>query len=761
MVVVTKKVFAGVAGVGLMSAGILSAIGAKTMATPSTPGLDPGHVRYSPLTEITPKNVADLKPVWVYDTGARGRGWQVSPLIVGGVMYISQPGGAAALDPETGKAIWKFAPTGLNRPGRDRGVAYWPGDSAHKPRVIYTISDRMYALDAATGQPIADFGNKGMINLRDDVADKYPNGQYSITSPAGIYKNLAIVAPSTQEFGSHGPSGDPRAFDILTGKQVWRFHTVPQPGEPLSDSWGSNGWKDRAGPSAWAGVTVDPATGMAFLPIGNPDDSYNGIDRPGNNYYANSIVALDAATGKLKWFFQMTHHDINDMDASMAPSLIDIHRDGKVIPALVEVPKSGLAFILDRRTGKPVFGVEERPIPQSDVPGEHSSPTQPFPVKPEPLVRTVIGRGDLSTMSKSAHDYCVAEWDQMQMHNSGPYTPVSTEGNTVFMPGTSGGGNWGGVSTDPTRGYFFVNVSNQPTSSRMVSDGAGGYRLQNAYRDFNDDKGWPCINPPWGELIAVNANTGDIAWRRPLGNAAAYGNQNTGTTTMGGSVVTATGLIFIGATLDSQFHAFDSRTGKELWSTSLPAPGVANPAVYRGKSGREYVVIAAGGPGTVQVPGQFASYHEVLIAYALPKPGEAVADLAPYAPIEGQTGGFGGGGGRAGRGGQFGPGAQFGAGNPRGTPPVATPAVTINGPADLPEGPGKQDFVAMCNSCHGVSTAVATRRSADGWHDLIQDMRSRGAPGDDAAADRVRDYLARYFGTGPQPAGPASVAPTR
>jgi len=754
MVVVTKKLFAGVAGVGLMAAGIVSAIGAKTAATPSATTLDPGHVRYSPLTQITPKNVADLKPIWVYDTGARGRGWQVSPLVVDGVMYISQPGGAAALDPETGKAIWKFAPTNLSRPGRDRGVAYWPGDAAHKPRVIYTVSDRMYALDAATGKPIADFGNKGMINLRDEVADKFPNGQYSITSPAGIYKNLAIVAPSTQEFGSKGPSGDPRAFDILTGKQVWRFHTVPQPGEPLSDSWGPDGWKDRAGPSAWAGVTVDPATGMAFLPIGNPDDSYNGIDRPGNNFYANSIVALDAATGKLKWFFQMTHHDINDVDASMAPSLIDIRQNGRVIPALVEIPKSGLAFILDRRTGKPVFGVEERPIPQSDVPGEQSSPTQPFPLKPEPLVRTVIGRGDLSTMSKSAHDYCVAEWDQMQMHNSGPYTPVSTQGSTVFMPGTSGGGNWGGVSTDPTRGYFFVNISNRPTSSKMVSDGAGGYRLQNAYLAFSDDKGWPCINPPWGELIAVNANTGDIAWRTSLGSAEAYGNKTTGTTTMGGSVVTAGGLIFIGATVDSRFRAFDTHTGKELWNTALTAPGVATPVVYRGKSGREYVAIAAGGPGTVTVPGQNASYHEVLIAYALPKPGEAVADLSPYAPIVGPQGGFGGGGGgRAGRG-------QVGAGIPGGAAPVAPvaaqpPTATINGPADLPDGPGKQDFVAMCNSCHGVSTAVATHRSPDGWHDLIQDMRSRGAPGDDAAANRVRDYLARYFGTPTQPADTA------
>ena len=336
--------------------------------------IDAGHTRFSPLTEINATNVNDLKPVWIYDTGTKGRGWEETPIVVDGVMYLSIPGGASAIDPETGKELWKFVPKDLARPGRDRGVAYWPGEGMLKPRIIYAIADRLYALDAATGTPVASFGNGGMVNLRDEVADKYPNALYTISSPAAIYKNLAIISPSTQEFGSKGPSGDPRAFDVVTGKQVWRFHTVPQPGEPEDGSWGPDGWRERAGPSAWAGATLDPASGLVYIPIGNPDDSYNGVDRPGKNYYANSIVALDASTGKLKWFYQFTHHDINDLDAAAAPSLIDIHRNGKVIPALVEVPKSGIAFILDRRTGKPVFGDEERPILQSDVPGEHSSP---------------------------------------------------------------------------------------------------------------------------------------------------------------------------------------------------------------------------------------------------------------------------------------------------------------------------------------------------------------------------------------------------
>jgi len=693
--------------------------------------LDPGHTRYSPLADISTRNVNDLRPVWVYDTGSEGRGWQVSPLVVSGVMYLSVPGGAAAIDPETGQQIWKFTPVGLSRPGRDRGVAYWPGKGMLGPRVIYTVADRMYALDAKTGQPIETFGNKGMVNLRDDVADHYPNAQYAINSPAGIYKDLAIVAPSTQEFGSRGPSGDPRAFDILTGRQVWRFHTVPQPGEPHADSWGPNGWVDRAGPSAWAGVTVDGATGLVFIAVGNPDDSFNGIDRPGNNDYSDSIVALDAGTGKMKWFYQMTHHDISDLDAASAPSMIDIHRDGKVIPAIVEVPKSGLAFILDRRTGRPIFGAEERPVPRSDVPGEESSPTQPFPLKPAPLVRTTISRDDLTTMSPEAHDFCLAQWDKLQMHNSGPYTPVSTKGTTVFMPGTSGGGNWGGVSTDPRSGYFFVNVSNRPTTSRMVADGTGGYKLEGAYNALSDDKGWPCINPPWGELVAVSVNSGEIIWRSPLGSAEVYGERGktSGTTTLGGSVATAGGLIFIGATVDSRFRAFESATGKEVWSTRLPSPAMATPVVYRGKSGREYVAIAAGGPGTVQVPGHFASYHQVLLAYALPAVGDAPVNLARFAPTEMQR--------------------QRGVPDRQRTTTNQLPATLAIGPPELPDGVGKQEFVTMCGPCHGVSTALTTRRSPRGWQDLIQDMRSRGAQGDDATASRVNEYLSHHFGVQP------------
>jgi quinoprotein glucose dehydrogenase len=693
------------------------------------------------LTQINTSNVSELRPVWVYDTGAKGRGWEENPIVVDEVMYLSIPGGASAIDPETGRELWRFVPKDLSRPGRNRGVAYWPGDGTLAPRIIYTISDRLYALDVKTGVPVASFGNNGMVNLRDEVADKYPNAAYSISSPAAIYKNLAIISPSTQEFGSRGPSGDPRAFDVRTGKQVWRFHTVPQPGEARDGSWGPDGWKERAGPSAWGGATVDSATGLVYIPIGNPDDSYNGVDRPGNNYYANSIIALDASTGELKWFYQFTHHDINDLDAPAAPSLIDIRRNGKVIPALVEVPKSGIAFILDRRTGKPVFGDEERPVPQSDVPGEHSSRTQPFPLKPAPLAKMSVTKDDITTITPEAHASCLAQWDNLQLHNEGPYTPVSIKGTTLFAPGTSGGGNWGGVSTDPKAGYFFANISNMPTTSRMVPDGSGGYKLEGAYGRFSDSKGWPCINPPWGELIAVNANTGEVAWRTPLGSADEYGEagKNSGTANLGGSIATAGGLVFIGATVDSRFRAFDSRTGKEIWAASMPAPAVSTPMTYRGKSGRQYVVIADGGPATLGMPGRFSSFHQILIAYALPKPGDVPVDLAKFAPVPIQL-----------------PPRSTGASAPPSA--VSSPAAAaLPGPVTLPDGAGKEEVLSMCGQCHGVSTAIAVRRTPDGWHDLIQDMRSRGAQGDNAKAARVQDYLSRYFGLMPVPPEPVAA----
>jgi quinoprotein glucose dehydrogenase len=362
-------------------------------------------------------------------------------------------------------------------------------------------------------------------------------------------------------------------------------------------------------------------------------------------------------------------------------------------------------------------------------------------LKPAPLAKMSVTKDDITTITPEAHAFCLAQWDNLQLHNEGSYTPVSIKGTTLFAPGTSGGGNWGGVSTDPKAGYFFANISNMPTTSRMVPDGSGGYKLEGAYGRFSDSKGWPCINPPWGELIAVNANTGEVAWRTPLGSADEYGEagKNSGTANLGGSIATAGGLVFIGATVDSRFRAFDSRTGKEIWAASMPAPAVSTPMTYRGKSGRQYVVIADGGPATLGMPGRFSSFHQILIAYALPKPGDVPVDLAKFAPVPIQL-----------------PPRSTGASAPPSA--VSSPAAAaLPGPVTLPDGAGKEEVLSMCGQCHGVSTAIAVRRTPDGWHDLIQDMRSRGAQGDNAKAARVQDYLSRYFGLMPVPPEPVAA----
>ncbi len=573
-------------------------------------GHDPGGARFSPLKQINPENVGKLRRAWAYKTGEFGN-FETTPIVVGGVMYVTtQAQKIAALEPETGKELWKFDPKSRLR--ELRGVSYWPGDRQSGARIIFGTSDgRLMALDAKTGQPAAGFGDNGTIHLRAGVADQFPaTAAYSITSPPAIFKDLIIVGPSTQENVSAGPSGDPRAFDARTGKLVWRFHTVPRPGEPGADTWPEGGWKDRAGPSLWGPITLDTERGMVFLPVGNPADSFYGADRKGINLYSNSVVALDAATGKLRWHYQMVHHDIFDYDIAAPPALIDVKRDGRTIPAVVETTKQGLLFILDRLTGKPVFGAEERPVPQSDVPGELSWPTQPFPLKPPPLARMTVKREDV-------REPCKASFDEL-LHQ-GPFQPFQMKISLRF-PGTMGGGNWGGVAFDPTLGLIFVNVSNLGGTGKMekAPDGAPvPYRPVGGYTRWIDNDRYPCQQPPWGEMIAVNANTGDVAWRSVLGSYPGF--PNAGTPNLGGPIATAGGLVFIGATLDSKFRAFDSRTGKELWTGAIDGSALTVPMTYQGKDGKQYVVIAAGGPARFRsIDATKAENADTLIAFTLP-----------------------------------------------------------------------------------------------------------------------------------------------
>ncbi|HEY2017379.1 MAG TPA: pyrroloquinoline quinone-dependent dehydrogenase [Bryobacteraceae bacterium] len=604
-----------------VAAGTFAAAFGQTVEWPAY-GHDAGGTRYSPAAQITAKNVAKLRRAWTYHTGEKGRTWETTPIVVNHVLYFSTPSQRiVALDPESGKELWTYA----SQAGASdhRGVSYWPGNSETPARIFFGTSDgRLMALDAKTGKPVGEFGQDGVVDLRIGVADKFPRAAYRVSSPPAIYRDLVIVGPSTQEGPSLGPSGDVRAFDARTGKPVWRFHTVPQPGEPGNETWGPNGWKDRSGPSAWGFITVDQERGTVFVPVGNPADSFYGADRKGTNLYSDCVLALDAATGKLRWYYQLVHHDLFDYDLAAAPALIDVKRDGRTIPAVAQITKMGLLFILDRTTGKPVFGVEERPVPKSDVPGEESWPTQPFPIKPPPLARMTMKREELTDRTPEAARFCGELFDKMV--NLGPYTPIGSKPSLRF-PGTMGGGNWGGVSFDAKAGLVFVNTSSLGGMGSMVPARAGSpvpYRNEGGYVRFVDQDGYPCQKPPWGEMSAVNVNTGEIAWRVPLGSypaleGSAY--ENKGTINMGGSIATAGGVVFVGATLDARLRAFDSQTGKEVWAADIGASADATPITYQGRDGRQYVVVAAGGPGRFRGLGNSANdTGDSLIAFALP-----------------------------------------------------------------------------------------------------------------------------------------------
>jgi len=600
----------------------------------SSYGNDPGNSRYSPLTQINTTNVAKLTKAWVFDTrptpGAKAsRQSQATPLVIDGVMYtVTVHNSLVALDPETGRQIWVYKHNHDGRP--PRGIAYWPGDKDNPARIIFgTFDGFLLAVDCTKGTPVDGFGNHGEIDLKAGMKDevKYPRSHYGLSAAPMVYQNVVITGSHTQDAPSLGPPGDARGWDTRTGKLLWTFHAVPRPGEPGHETWLNDGWKERSGVNAWTTGSVDPKTGTLFMTFDSPATDLYGGDRPGNNLYGNTLVAMDALTGKVKWHFQTTHHDIWDYDEPGPVTLVDLVQNGKTVPAVVLIGKTGLLFLLDRATGKPLIPVEERPVPKGDVPGEWYSPTEPFPVRPAPLTRMSITRDQLAKVTPEQEKYCQALWDaEGGAHNDGPYTPMGTRPTVVF-PGADGGGNWGGGSVDPKLGYFFFNVKNDGAIGTMQKrpvapgavDGLGQPIDPNMYARTgvmvngrrvgaftNPQTGWPCEAPPWGELSAVDLNKGEIVWRIPFGRVdelEAKGVMNTGSFNKGGSVATAGGVLFIGASYDMRFHAFDSKTGKLLWEARLPEMAQANPITYLGKNGKQYVVINA---------------DNLIVAFALP-----------------------------------------------------------------------------------------------------------------------------------------------
>ncbi|HEY3159273.1 MAG TPA: PQQ-binding-like beta-propeller repeat protein [Vicinamibacterales bacterium] len=584
-----KRLLLGVATMGLMLSVGLAAQSASDWS--GTAG-DAGAMKYAPASEITPANVSRLKEVWTYRPGGP------APIVINNTMYFASGGNVVALKADSGTELWKF-PLRQAAQGAAirRGMTYWPGTPEHAPRVLVTIgSGTLVQLDAKTGQLVPGVGTIDLVN---GIMDRIPGGEaYTIASPVAVYRNLAIFPGRTGEHNRWGIPGDLRAFDLLTGKQVWRFHTVPHPEDPNFGTWGLNGWQDRKGPGSWQPLTVDNEHGLVFVALGNAVDQNYGNSRPGSNLYSASVVAIDAATGEYKWHFQTAHHDIYDGDLNAPPMFAEVNRNGQRIPAIVQGTKTGFLFFLNRLTGEPIFGVEERPVPPTDALGDAAWPTQPIPLKPEPITRLSMTRAEVSKISPEAEKYCTEIYDQaVQM---GPYTPYGMVPSIVF-PGSTGGASNNGGAFDPGRGMVFATARNVATigqlSAILSSDVLPSFgKTKMPFEYYLDVNGYPCNAPPWAELFGINANTGDIVWRVPLGEykeLTGKGIPKTGTATNSGApLATAGGVVFIGGTSDGLFRAFDAMTGKELWSAS-PGFNVAGYAIsYTGANRKQYVVIS-------------------------------------------------------------------------------------------------------------------------------------------------------------------------
>jgi quinoprotein glucose dehydrogenase len=644
-----------------------------------TYGHDPGGMRYSPLTQITPANVARLEKAWVYHmkpaAGApvpvdsapagppqgRGRGsasgfasGETTPLVIDGIMYVTTPyGRVVALDPMSGKEKWAFAlPTG--NPST-RGVEYFRGDTRTPPQIVFGSSDgKLYSLDAQTGELNDKFGDKGVVNLNTPEILQGLPGNNGLSSPPVMFRNLIITGGRTQEGPAQGPAGDVRAWDVHTGKLIWTFHSVPRKGEPFNESWEGDSWVKRSGVNVWGLMTVDTERGIVYMPFGAPATDRYGGDRPGDNLFSSSVVAADANTGKYLWHFQVVRHDIWDADVANPPMLLDIRKDGRTIPAVAIMSKSGLVFFMDRVTGKSIYGVEDRAVPASEVPLERAAKTQPFPLKPAPLSRMTMTMADIATVTPELEAACRKLAEGVQL--GGPYLPVGYNRLRLQFPGNHGGVNWGGASYNPALGYMFVNTSEygqlqgfadratsaappvgranpagdpemaqQPPAGRgrgagrSGGGGAGPYANMPGGGRFKDEAtNMMCQQPPWGNLTAINVHTGEFAWRVPLGvtDSLPPEKQNTGRPGNGGSIATAGGLVFVGATDDSRFRAFDAKTGQELWTVKLGAAAHATPSTYQGRDGRQYVVITSTGGGFLDAP----ITDDSITAFALPTP---------------------------------------------------------------------------------------------------------------------------------------------
>lgn len=572
---------------------------------------DLAGTRFSPLDQISPTNVDELRQAWSYSLGAAAGGSELTPLVVDGVLYAAAADRVVALRADSGAEVWRF-PLEQGAPSR-RGVAYWPGDDAVAPRLFFTSGNRLVALDAVTGRRVQAFGSAGEVQMTVPY-DAAPT----------LFEDLLVV-------GSNAAPGGVRAYDARTGAERWAFTGEAALLHPAFS------------------LTVDVDRALIYAVFAGPEgDTYYGGERAADDGYANAIVALDVRTGVARWHFQTVHHDVWDYDLLAPPVLLDVSVGRGRVPALAQAGRTGYLYVLNRVTGKPVFDIVETAVSASDVPGEKLSATQPIPAKPPPLARVAYAAEDLVTAADTTAEhaeFCRALRDRSGgLQNSGAFTPYrhrvpgEAARSTVVFPGSLGGSGWGGLAADPRRGVVFVNTSSEGGIGWLEASTEGlRYRRTSAVggpsarfwsndaapdSTGNEQRGgpaaWPCQKPPWGELAAIDVATAQIVWRVPLGSTEqlAESRRRTGRLNLGGPIVTAGGLVFIGATNDRRFRAFDARTGAELWVTELPLSAHAVPITYAAADGRQYVAIVAAGQHAIDDPG--AADAQSLISYALP-----------------------------------------------------------------------------------------------------------------------------------------------
>lgn len=566
---------------------------------------DAGGTHYSRLTQITPRNVSKLKEAWRYDLGRDGQ-LQNTPIMVDGVLYGAAMGKIFALDAATGVEKWSFTPDlpQKSRAGfKSRGESWWTDGTTS--RLLVTASNYVYSLDPATGKPDPAFGDNGRIDLNDNLRGPASENYVRMGGAVNVWKNLFFTCGEVGEQTPASP-GDIRAWDVRTGKLVWTFHTIPHPGEPGTETWPADAWAKAGGVNAWPGMVMDEKRGILFAGLGSASDDFYGGERPGNNLYSDSVIALDATTGKLLWHYQTVHHDVWDYDFASPPILVTVTKNGRRIDAVAATNKTSFVYVFDRVTGKSLFPIDEKPVPPATAPGDTASPTQPFPRLPAPLSHQSVSIDELTQRTPEANAWARQKFSTFL---NGPiFTPPAYKQETVAVPGFSGGNEWGGMTFDPKLEYLFVNTENviwttavidrAPLAEGNVAPEPHSRFTFSGYNKFVDPDGYPATAAPWGHLTAIDLKTGKFAWRIPFGEypeLVEKGLKDTGSESYGGAVATASGLLFIGATnFDRKMRAFESRTGKLLWETVMPYAGNATPITYMA-NGKQYVVIGTSG----------------------------------------------------------------------------------------------------------------------------------------------------------------------